>query len=44
MPPDSGQRRFGELHSFGVDPKAALDQYLNQRDDLQVGRTPRRSR
>src|SRR5215475_13140628 len=31
----------GKIHYFGVDPNAALDKYLNQRDDLQAGRIPR---
>lgn len=30
-----------KLHYFGADPDAALRKYLEQRDDLQAGRTPR---
>ena len=34
----------GKVHFFGVwaDPDAALAKYLNERDDLQAGRIPRR--
>lgn len=30
-----------KLHYFGVDPDVALRKYLEQRDDLQAGWTPR---
>lgn len=32
----------GRIHYFGTDPKAALAKYLDERDDLQAGRQPRR--
>ena len=34
----------GKVHFFGVwaDPRAALQKYLDYRDDLQAGRIPRR--
>ena len=35
------KRIRGKIHYFGVDPKAALDKYLNQRDVLQAGRIRR---
>jgi hypothetical protein len=31
----------GRMHYFGTDSDAALAKYLDQRDDLQAGRTPR---
>ncbi len=31
----------GKLHYFGTDSTAAISKYLEQRDDLQAGRTPR---
>jgi hypothetical protein len=33
----------GQMHDFGpwADPDAALQKYLDQRDDLYAGRTPR---
>lgn len=31
----------GRMHYFGTDADAALAKYLDQRDDLQAGRTPR---
>lgn len=33
----------GKLHYFGTDPDAALTKYLDQRDDLQAGRTSHHS-
>ena len=33
----------GKTHSFRNDPAKSLEHYLNERDGLHVGRTPRRS-
>jgi integrase len=32
----------GKIHYFGTDPNAALQKYLDERDDLQAGRQPKR--